>query len=106
MQASVTEHRDALGETQLEVLIRELLGGAGSEGMGAAGATSEIAELREMARRLRVARQRVALPEGRLAVRRALLATAEESRMNVGLGRAAWRRAGLWLSMAAVVAIA
>jgi hypothetical protein len=45
------------------------------------------------------------LPEGRLAVRRALLATADQTRRYAAAGRAPWRRAGLWLSMAAVAAV-
>jgi len=101
-----TERRDPLGESQLEILLGELLDKGGSETPRAdIEAPREIVELREAARRLRAASQWMPLPDGRFAVRRALLATAEQSQTHTGPGRASWRRAGLWLSMAAVAAV-
>src|SRR5690348_4916053 len=92
-----------MGESQLESLLGELLDKEPSAHRPGIEAPREIVELRDAARRLRAASQWMPLPEGRLAVRRALLATADQNR--AGLGRASWRRAGLWLSMAAVAAV-
>ncbi len=107
MQGYATERSDPQREIQLEVLLRELLDEDGPEGprMGME-APPEIAELRDTARRLRRASQWTPLPEGRLAVRQALLVTAEHSRNHANHSRAAWRRAGLWLGMAALAAVA
>src|SRR5438309_719621 len=63
-----------------------------------------IAELRATARRLRAASQWVPLPDGRLAVRRALMALAQHDPIRTIPRRAAWRRAGLWLSTVAGLA--
>jgi hypothetical protein len=102
-----TERRDPLGESQLEGLLRELLEREGSDRPRPdIEVPREIAELRDAARRLRAASQWMPLPEGRFAVRRALLATAAQGENHAGLSRAPWRRASLWLSLAAVAAFA
>jgi len=106
----VTTHRmpeinEQPDEVQLETLLRGLLGR--SEPRGALGPTvvlPEIAELRDTARLLRAASQWVPLPEGRLAVRRALMALAQQGLHHAIPRRAAWRRAGLWLSTVTALA--
>ncbi len=93
-------------EAQLAALLGELLEGeaSGAAGEGMAGDVPlEIAEMRDMARLLRAASQSVPLPEGRLAVRRALLATLPPSGPDLVPARAAWRRTGRWLSVVAVL---
>jgi hypothetical protein len=94
-------------EAQLAVLLGELLDdGAGNTGGTVAGEVPpEVVELRDMARLLRASSLSVPLPEGRHAVRRALLATAEKSYFEGTPARAAWRRTGRWLGMAAVMAL-
>ena len=101
-------HTEQASEAQLAALLGELLEG---EGAGAAGGTAvedmpaEIVEMRDVARLLRAASQSVPLPEGRLAVRRALLATVQPSFTEGIPARAAWRRTGRWLGVAAVAAM-
>ena len=83
----ITEHSD---EVQLETLLRGLLGRSEPKGaLGPAAALSDIAELRDTARLLRAASQWVPLPEGRLAVKRALMAMAQQSLHHTIAGRAA-----------------
>jgi len=83
-------------EEQLERLLRGLLedeqGGAAG-GVAEAAVPGEILEMREMAQRVRAASQWMPLPEGRVAVRRALVATAQQQQEQVrgGRGRTAWR---------------
>ena len=91
-------------EAQLAALLGDLLEGEGTGGDGTAGrdVPAEIAEMRDVARLLRAASQSVPLPEGRLAVRRALLATLEPPESERFPARAAWRRTGRWLGVAAM----
>ncbi len=73
-------HEQSARETQLELLLRELLGEDTGDQVGApvVGAVlPEAAALRDTARRLRAAVQCVPLPQGRTAVRRALMTTVE-----------------------------
>jgi hypothetical protein len=70
---------------QLELLLRELLGEETSDLSGALSSENvppEVVELRETARRLREAAQRIPLPEGRKALRRALVTTALRHRRD------------------------
>ncbi len=95
-------------QLQLERLLRELLDKEGSYETGAPadlGIPPEIIELRDTARRLRAASQWVPLPEGRNAVRRALLATAQHGRVGADPARAAWRQTGRWLGTGGVVTV-
>ncbi len=94
-------------EAQLAVLLGELLDdGAKDVGGAVAGEVPpEVVELRDMARLLRASSLSVPLPEGRHAVRRALLATAEKSYFAGIPARAAWRRTGRWLGMAAMMVL-
>lgn len=95
-------------EVQLERLLRELLDKEGSSECGAPvdpDVPSEITELRDTARLLRAASQWVPLPEGRNAVRRALLATAQHGQFSSDLARAAWRRTGRWLGAAGALVL-
>jgi hypothetical protein len=90
-------------EAQLADLLGELLEGEGAGGETAGrDVPAEIAEMRDVARLLRAASQSVPLPEGRLAVRRALLATLEPRGSGRFPARAAWRRTGRWLGVAAM----
>jgi len=106
----VTTHRtpeitEPPDEVQLETLLRGLLGRSAPRGaLGSTVVLPEIAELRDTARLLRAASQWVPLPEGRLAVRRALMALAQQGLHHAIPGRAAWRRAGLWLSTVTALA--
>ena len=64
MPSFATERRDPLNESQLEVLLRELLDKEGTAPPGPSiEAPREIAELRDAARRLRAASQWMPLPE-------------------------------------------
>ncbi len=94
-------------EAQLAVLLGELLDdGARDTGGSVAGELApEVVELRDMARLLRASSLSVPLPEGRHAVRRALLATAEKNYFEGIPARAAWRRTGRWLGMAAMMVL-
>jgi len=95
-------------ETQLERLLGELLekeGASETDPRVDFAASPEVAELRDTARLLRAASQWVPLPEGRNAVRRALLATAEHGRIGIDPARAAWRRTGRWLGTAGVLTV-
>lgn len=99
-------HTPQTSEAQLAGLLGELLerdGAKGANGFATGDVPPEIIELRDLARLLRAASQSVPLPEGRLAVRRALLATVRRSRPEVILARAAWRRTGWWLGIVATV---
>lgn len=89
-------------ETQLEILLHELLERDGSASVARADLefSREIVELRDMARLLRAASQWVPLPEGRTAVRRALLAAARERPAAKEPAPAAWRRTSRWLAAA------
>jgi len=101
-------HTEQTSEAQLAALLGELLEGEGADGAGGAAVEdmpAEIVEMRDVARLLRAASQSVPLPEGRLAVRRALLATVQPNRTEGIPVRAAWRRTGRWLGVAAVAAM-
>jgi hypothetical protein len=97
----VTDSSALPTETQLEILLRELLERDASATAAPAELefSREIVELRDMARLLRAASQWVPLPEGRTAVRRALLAAARE-RAAKEPAPAAWRRTSRWLAAA------
>jgi hypothetical protein len=84
-------------------LLGELLDGERTGGHAISDVSPEIVELRDMARLLRAASHSVPLPEGRLVVRRTLLATAQQGRPEGIPARAAWRRTGRWLSVAATL---
>jgi len=73
------EAKRELSEAQLERLLRELLDEAQAQSSGAQAeaASTEITELQDMARRLRASVQWVPLPEGRTALRQALVTTAK-----------------------------
>lgn len=78
-------------EEQLERLLRGLLEDE-QGGVAEAAVPAEILEMREMAQRVRAASQWMPLPEGRVAVRRALVATAQQQeQLRGGRGRTAWR---------------
>ena len=101
-------HTEQASETQLAALLGELLEGEGADVAGGAAVKdvpAEIVEMRDLARLLRAASQSVPLPEGRLAVRRALLATVQPTLAEGIPARAAWRRTGRWLGVAAVAAM-
>jgi len=101
-------HAQQTSEAHLETLLEELL--HEEEETGAASGRAnldvppEIAELRDTARLLRSASQWVPLPEGRNAVRRALMATAQQGGIGGDPARTAWRRTGRWLIAGAAVA--
>jgi hypothetical protein len=84
-------------------LLGELLDGERAGGHAVSDIAPDIVELRDMARLLRAASHSVPLPEGRLVVRRTLLATAQQGRPEEIPARAAWRRTGRWLSVAATL---
>lgn len=77
-------HAQPNHEAQLEALLRVLLDEEGSaEALSAAqGVSPDLLELSETARLLRSASEWAPLPEGRNAVRRALVATAQQSRFG------------------------
>jgi len=95
-------HAHQAREEQLELLLRELMGEESETPGGALeseAASPDVAELRDMARRLRAASQWIPLPEGRKALRCALVAAAlqhERSGVQVrgrGFQRFGWRAA-------------
>lgn len=97
---------DARSEIRLDLLLDEMLAGRrGKNRRGAIAAPASIIELRDTARRLRAASLWTPLPEGRLTVRQALLVATQHGANLGSAGRAAWRRAGIWLSGTAIVAI-
>ncbi len=77
-------HQQRNSEAQLEALLSVLLDEEGSaEALSAAqGVSPDLLELSETARLLRSASEWAPLPEGRNAVRRALVATAQQSRFG------------------------
>jgi hypothetical protein len=97
---------DARNEIRLDLLLDEMLASRrGGDRRGAIDAPASIIELRDTARRLRAASQWSPLPEGRLTVRQALLVATQQGAHVGNAGRAAWRRASVWLSGTAIVAI-
>ncbi len=91
-------------EHQIESLLRELLeNGAIRSSPARSDLPPEAASLVSAALQLRAVSERVPLPDGRFAVRHALLATATDLGDGV-LAPAAWRRAGRWLSAVAMLA--
>jgi hypothetical protein len=94
----VGSHDQSAREAELERLLRDLLD---EEPLGSGGTAGEVCpealELRDMARRLRAATQWVPLPEGRQALRRALLA---------GAGMRGRRTRGWTLGAAAALLVA
>jgi hypothetical protein len=96
-------------EIELDRILSELLGQeqGRASGRDAGDVPPELLELCETGRRLRASVQWVPLPAGRAAVRRALLATAEQVQASTAYGHAAWRRTVRWMAaMSAAVVLA